>query len=628
MIVKNSHRLISKVLSLLTAFLFATFNQAAAATPEQDALHPGHQVYERTCGDCHNNPEATRAPALKTLRNLSRSTVAYAIDVGYMKMQAKDLKQDERTQLLDWLAQNQTIDRRWFDDARCKAKARGADTTATPVASTFGLGARNLRQQTSQQAGLVTSDFPRLELAWAFAFPRTPTMRSQPVIAGDTIYVASSDAGLLVALDTQTGCAKWLYESAVPLRSSLSYGEIKPGLPVIIVGDAVGAIVAINARTGKQLWRTDVRVDDSNRITGTPVIHKGRVFAPLSSVEISHTRLDTYECCKAQGAVVAVDLKSGKKLWTGRTMEPATKRKLNSAGAQLWGPSGAPIWSSPAIDEKRNVLYVGTGENNSLPATNTSDSIIAFDLDTGERKWVFQATQKDIWNYACREGANCDFGDAAVIVDHDFGGSVMITKRDDGRDLLVVGQKSGSIWALDPDSNGALVWQQKIGTGGANGGIHWGTATDGKRIFAPLNDRAVKPDVPLSGPGLHALDLETGRILWSRKAEGDCSGDRKQRYANCETRLGFSPAPLVIDGAVVQGSVDGILRVYDAATGESLWSFDTMRKFDTVNGLDGNGGSIDSSPYVAANGTLFTVSGYARFGESPGNVLLAFRPKR
>jgi polyvinyl alcohol dehydrogenase (cytochrome) len=181
---------------------------------------------------------------------------------------------------------------------------------------------------------------------------------------------------------------------------------------------------------------------------------------------------------------------------------------------------------------------------------------------------------------------------------------------------------------LDPDNNGAVVWSQKVGQGGANGGIHWGTATDGVRVYASMNDRASAPELPYSGPGLSALDLETGKVLWNRKAEGDCSGDRKQRFAACDTRLGYSPAPIVVDGAVVQGSVDGILRVFDGVTGKSLWSYDTMRKFNTVNGVPGNGGAIDSSPYVAANGTLFVNSGYARFGEAPGNVLLAFRPKR
>jgi polyvinyl alcohol dehydrogenase (cytochrome) len=599
----------------------------SAGSVTSDASDSGRVVYERHCGACHNNPQATRAPALTSLRALSRSTVEYAITIGYMKIQAQHLTASERTQLLDWLPQAHSSV--WPTSALCSAQDAAIDATAKPIASSFGLGPHNLRQQSATESGLRTADFAKLELAWAVGLPQTPTMRSQPVVVGDTVFVAATDSGRLFALSARSGCLKWQFESSVPLRSSLSYGEIAKGKPVVVFGDAVGSVVAIDALTGKALWRTDLRMHDSNRITGTPVIHNGRVYAPLSAVEINYTRDDNYECCKAQGAVIAMDLTTGRKLWTGRTMPPATKQKLNRAGAQLWGPSGAPIWSTPAIDEKRNALYVGTGENNSLPVTETSDAIIAFDLDTGERKWVFQATKRDAWNYACRNGANCDFGDEATVLDHDFGGSVMITKRKNGRDLLVVGQKSGTVWALDPDNKGALVWSRKLSKGGANGGIHWGTATDGSRVFAPLNDRnGPTPEWPLGGPGLHALDLESGEVLWSRKAEGDCSGDRKQRFSTCDSRLGYSPAPLVVDGAVIQGSVDGILRVFDAATGKTLWSYDTMRKFDTVNGIPGNGGSIDSSPYVAANGSLFVVSGYSRFGESPGNVLLAFRPKR
>lgn len=600
-------------------------NGAAAS----DASHPGRAVYERSCGACHDNPQATRAPALASLRTMNRSTVEYAITIGYMRIQAQHLSAPERTQLLDWLSLGQADNEAWIAKAACSKQAARIDPNAKPIAATFGLGANNLRRQSAVDSGLRTSDFPNLELAWAFAFPQTPTMRSQPVVVGDTIYVATADAGRLFALSASSGCLKWFYESAVPLRSSLSYGELKRGQPVIVSGDAVGGVIALDALNGKLLWRADLRMHESNRITGTPVIHDGRVFAPLSAVEINYTRDDLYECCKAQGAVIALELATGKKLWTGRTMPEATKQKRNRAGAQLWGPSGAPIWSTPAIDAQRNVLYVGTGENNSLPVTETSDAIIAFDLDTGERKWVFQATARDAWNYACRNGANCDFGDEAVVLDHDFGGSVMITKRKDGRDLLVVGQKSGTVWALDPDRNGALVWSRRISRGSANGGIHWGTATDGTRVFAPLNDRGgPSEEYPLGGPGLHALDLETGDILWSRKAEGDCSGDRKQRFSGCADRLGYSPAPLVVDGAVVQGSVDGILRVFDAATGATLWSYDTLRTYETINGVAGNGGSLDSAPYVAANGTLFVTSGYSRFGETPGNVLLAFRPKR
>ena len=353
------------------------------AIAQQNDAHPGKAIYDRTCAGCHNNPEATRAPALSSLRQLHRGTVEYAITIGYMRMQASSLSAQERGELLDWLSLGQKQNANWFAAAQCSGKSAEISAAAPVIAPTFGLSASNLRRQNATDAGLKTADFARLELAWAIAFPQTPSMRSQPVIAGNTLFIAATDSGRIFAVDTRSGCMKWQFESKVPLRSSLSYGSLAPDRPVIVAGDAVGAVVAIDALTGKQLWRSEIRLHEANRITGTPVIHKGRVFAPLSGVEISYARLDTYECCKAQGAVVALDLKTGRQLWVGRTMDPATPQKRNRAGAQLWGPSGAPIWSTPAIDEKRNVLYVGTGENNSLPVTETSDAIIAFDLDTG-----------------------------------------------------------------------------------------------------------------------------------------------------------------------------------------------------------------------------------------------------
>jgi len=294
----------------------------------------------------------------------------------------------------------------------------------------------------------------------------------------------------------------------------------------------------------------------------------------------------------------------------------------------MWGPSGAPIWSTPAIDAKRGLLYVGTGEQNSIPFVDTTDAIVAFDLKTGERKWSFQGTARDLWHYGCPKGPNCFGSETGVTVDHDFGGSVVIAKRADGRDILLAGQKSGALWALDPDNGGKLIWTRRFSKGGGNGGIHWGLAIDGHRVFAPINDaNPPSEEYPLSGVALHAVDIDTGQVLWTAKGLGDCSGDRKARYAACDTRIGFSPAPLVVDGAVVQGSLDGILRVYDGASGAELWRYDTLRSFDTVNGVAGHGGAIDSSPYIAANGMLFVVSGYGRFGEAPGNMLLAFKPR-
>jgi polyvinyl alcohol dehydrogenase (cytochrome) len=629
----------SALIVIASALLTASCAQTSApdpqvaamrvVTPEEDVAHPGKAAYDKACAACHNNPEGARAPSLASLRLMRKPSVEYAITIGYMRTQAKNLTADERTQVVDWLALGQPDNSAWVQQAKCKGAPAHINASAKSVAPTWGVNLSNTRMQTTEQSGLRKEDFANLELAWAAAFPQTPTMRSQPVVVGSTVYVVASDAGRMYALDSNTGCAKWQYESPTPLRSSISYGEIPKGKPVIVAGDATGFVVAVDALNGRQVWRSDVRLHEANRITGTPVIHKGRVYAPLSATEINHAVDETYECCKAQGAVIALDLKTGKKIWTGRTMVEATQTQKSRVGTQMWGPSGAPIWNTPAIDEKRSLLYVGTGEQNSIPFVETTDAIVAFDLETGERKWVFQATERDLWHYACPRGANCFGAEQGVTRDVDFGGSVVIGKRADGRDIILAGQKSGDIWALDPDNNGKLIWNIRLSRGGANGGVHWGIATDGKRVFAPMNDNAQPtPELPLAGVALHALDVETGKVLWTAKGEGDCSGDRKERYPGCDRRFGFSPAPLVIDGAVLQGSVDGILRVFDAETGAELWRYDTMRKFDTVNGVPGNGGSIDSSPYVAANGMLYVVSGYARFGESPGNVLLAFRPKK
>jgi polyvinyl alcohol dehydrogenase (cytochrome) len=623
---------------------------------------------------------------------MNQATIRYALELGYMKYQSRDVPKDELEQLIDWLPMGEAEDDQWVKDTSCPIKRRrvildGAARTAV----SFGIDPANNRNQSSDSTGLSAEDMSKLELAWSIAFPKTPTMRSQPVVVGDTIFIAATDAGRLYALDTETGCVKWMYVSDMTLRSSLSFAEAVKGSPAaIIMGDAAGRVHAVNATTGSKLWVTDVKLTELNRITGTPVVVEDRVFAPLSAIEVNYTQFDDYECCKGQGAIVALDRVTGEKVWTGRTMPEATPQLVSKAGTQQWGPSGAIIWSTPAIDAARNVLYAGSGENTSWPATDTSDAIIAYDLDTGERRWSFQATEADIWNYACgRGGANCTYPGVYHSPDFDFGGSALLARTPSGRELVVAGQKSGVVWALDPDRNGEVVWSNRIGRGAANGGIHWGIAFDGQRIFAPLNDPNSNYANPNWGPGIHALDVETGAIVWSYKpTAADCGADvppgkttrpppelalnpiaapikpqSRQTWeswppgakapapappagrqaasvpapagASAEARParpcrnGMSPAPLVVDGAVVTGTIQGMMRIFDGATGEVLFEYQTNKPFtDTVNKIEGHGGGLDSHPYVAANGTLFVQSGYARFGQPPGNMLLAFRPRR
>lgn len=662
-------------------------------TAEQDASHPGKRVYEENCASCHDNPEQSRAPSLAAIRDLNRSTVKYALELGYMQQQAKSLTPEERAQVIDWLPRAEGQADLWVEKARCPVKLRKVDLDgAARTAVTFGVDNRNNRNESATQAGLAKADMPKLELAWAVAFPNTPTMRSQPVIVGDTIFIATTDSARLYALDSGTGCVKWQYASDLSLRSSLTFAEKTAKSPaMIIAGDAAGFVHAVDAKTGEKVWVSDAKLTRYNRITGAPVVHDGKVFAPVSAIEVNYANDDAYECCKGQGALVAFDLASGAKLWTGTTMEPATPRRLGRTGTQQWGPSGAIIWSTPVVDVKRKALYAGTGENVSWPATDTSDAIIAYDMDTGARRWVFQATKSDIWNYACgRKSANCDFPGDYHSPDFDFGATSMLVTTPAGKELVIAGQKSGVVWALDPDDSGRLVWSNRVGRGSANGGVHWGMAYDGQRVYVPLNDPAASEALPNSGPGVMALDPTTGEVVWSYKPTRRDCGDETAPKAVAFTpevrinpiaapmlppprapapaapaqpphptarvaaaplapvagvervaakpqpaaaprarcRLGMSPAPLLVDGALVTGTTQGMLRIFDGATGDILFEYMTNRPYDTVNHVEGHGGGLDSAPYIAGNGTLFVQSGYGRFGEPPGNVLLAFRPRK
>jgi polyvinyl alcohol dehydrogenase (cytochrome) len=668
---------------------------AEHASAEAAAEHPGLAVYQQWCASCHDSGQQSGAPSLAAIRQLNRATVKYALELGYMKIQAKDVPKEELAQLIDWLPTSEGNNDGWISAARCPVKTREVRLDGAPrISTTFGVTNKANRAQTAEETGLTREQMKDLDVAWVVAFPQTPTMRSQPVIVGDTIFIAATDSGRLYALDTNSGCVKWHYVSEMTLRSSLSFAEATEKSPAaIIMGDAAGFVHAVDAKTGRKLWVSNARLNEYNRITGAPVVHDGKVITPVSAIEVNYAGQDDYECCKGQGAVIAFDLATGEKLWTGTTMDPAQPTRLGRTGTQQWGPSGAIIWSTPVIDAERNVAYAGTGENVSWPATDTSDAIIAYDLDTGAKKWVFQATKADIWNYACgRRGANCDWPGEYHSPDHDFGATAMLIERKDGTELVVAGQKSGVVWALDPD-NGSLVWSNKVGRGSANGGAHWGLAFDGTRIFAPMNDpnRPGAPgENPNFGPGIHALNAMTGEIEWSYKPnQRDCGAEMPIAKAYAPSpewriqpvsapvlptpriaptaprpaaqpprttappasavapatpvatppappqrpaapcRLGMSPAPLLVDGAVVTGTTQGMLRIFDGESGNVLFEYMTNKPFpNTVNGIPGQGGGLDSAPYVAGDGTLFVQSGYARFGEPPGNVLIAFRPRR
>lgn len=511
----------------------------------------------------------------------------------------------------------------WVTASMCAAGQRSVDLSQAPSFTFTGADGNNPRHLTAAQSGLTTAELSKLELAWAIAFPATSSLRAAPVIIGSTIFYSATDSGRVFALDTNSGCAKWVYEAGTRLRSSMAYKMID-GHGTLVFGDQPGMIHAVNAETGEAIWVASGQASNNQAmITGTPVIHEDRIIVPLSGSGVVTGGNPNFECCENHGAVTALNVRTGEKLWEYHTMPAAEYTGAVSAtGVKQRGPSGAPIWTTPTIDAERGHVYVTTGENTSHPTTSTSDSIIALSLETGEEIWVFQALANDMWNFSCSaRGPNCIILDNTNSVDFDFGGPAVLVEAG-GRELLVAGQKSGDLWALDPAS-GALVWNQRVGEGTALGGNHWGIALNSERAFMTINDPGNMGGN--SRPGIYSYFIGTGEPSWSYEVQPDC-GNRSDRLRSCESLYGFSATPLSVDGAVITGGLDGRLFVFNSDSGELLFQYDTVKDFDTVNGVEGKGGSIDSHSIAAGSGMVFVGSGYGSFGEVSGNVLLAFKP--
>ena len=512
----------------------------------------------------------------------------------------------------------------WVADTMCAIGNRTISIEQSPSFTFTRSDGNNPRHLDAAQAGLTTDDFPRLELAWALAFPDTSGLRSAPVIVGSTLFYSATDSGRVFALDINSGCAKWVYTADSRLRSSIAYSEADES-PVLVFSDSVGMIHTIDAKSGARIWIASGQASDNQgMLTGTPVVTGDKVIVPVSGSGVITGGNPNYECCENHGAVTALNLRTGEKLWEYHTMPAAEYTgQVSSTGVKQRGPSGAPIWTTPTVDEKRGQVYVTTGENTSHPTTNTSDAIIALDLETGEAKWVFQALKNDMWNFGCSaQGPNCIILEDTNSVDFDFGGPAILVETAD-RDLLIAGQKSGDLWALDPDT-GSLIWNQRVGEGTVLGGNHWGIASNFDRAFMTINDPEGMNGN--SRPGIYSYFVGTGEPSWFYEVQPECNDERSERLRRCESLYGFSATPLSIDGAVIAGGLDGRLFVFNSESGELIYEYDTVRDYKTTNGVEGYGGSIDSHSISAGSGMVFVGSGYGQFRQVPGNVLLAFKP--
>jgi len=605
------------------------------------AAHPGEALYQAQCAACHDNPEATRSPAKATLERMRYQTINYALTKGKMQVQGQGLNDTQRHQLVSYLS-GKSVDTGddWTKAVMCQGARAEVDLKGPATVATFGFDARNTRNLTARQAGLSKASMGKLDLAWAMAFPEVTSMRAQPVVVGNNLFAPVADAGALYAFDITDPakpCVQWTYRTTgAPLRTGAGYGVLADGRAVIAAAGQDAVLHLIDARTGKGLWTKDLAIYRYSMTTGMPRVLKDRIIVPVSQYEISVAADNKVVCCDNHGLVFSLDPKTGDVQWRYDTMPDAKPVRDRGDGQMLMGPSGAPVWNSPVVDEARGLIYFGTGEANSPPAHRNTDALIAIRLKDGTEAWSMQATADDIFNSGCGlkprpDRLNCVRAPETVYRDVDFGASVILGKLSGGRELLFAGQKSGTVWALEP-ATGKVVWRRDIGTGSALGGVHWGIALTGDTLYVPISNvgrplpggQALDPSLT---PGLYALDARSGTVKWVYAAKPDCANGRDKKAPRCEQRFGFSGAPTVVDGAVITGSLDGRLFVIDGATGQELWRYDTLRDFDGVNGQAGRGGSIDNATIVAAGGTVFVGSGYGLFGQAPGNVMLAFRPK-
>ena len=594
----------------------------SGSAPIQYEKPRGQMVYDAHCATCHNGGVA-RAPAQQMLSFLPPEVIYKTLTEGLMRTQAAALADEDKKLIAEFLTRRELGSIvAGYAAPVCTGASKKFDWSRAISAPNWGLTWGNTREVSETTADLGPKDIPRLELKWAFEFQNTQRARSHPLIAGGAVFVGSQ-SGHVYALDAQTGCVRWTFEAAAEVRTGIVFAEVATGSSqsqrIVVFGDVLGRVYAVGAESGKALWRLRADEHPAATITGTPTVFEGLVYVPVSSLEVVSARFDEYECCKFRGSVLALDVLTGKRIWQTYTIASTpAPQQINSAGAQNYGPSGAPIWNSPTIDRKRRVLYVGTGENYSSPATLTSDAILAMDLKSGEIKWHYQATVGDAWNTACSFGekrANCPTEDGP---DHDFGASIVLAVDQAGQDILLAAQKSGKVHAVDPDS-GKLLWQVRIGRGGLSGGIHFGIAVSHGRAFIPNSDvfDYQTHTVP-AAPGLFAISVDDGSFLWRAPMANECNGRKF-----CDPGIGA--AITATPSLVFAGALDGYLRIHDAATGKVLRKIDTTAPVTTVSGSTATGGSMDGGTApLPFEGRLYVNSGYNFAGHMKGNVLLVY----
>lgn len=486
--------------------------------------------------------------------------------------------------------------------AQCPGNTRMGDISAAPAWNGWGADASNSRFQPDKSAQIPVDQVSRLKLKWAFGFPGVKSVMGQPSIAARRVFLGV-DTGLVYALDAASGCVYWSFQADAGVRSAISVDAA-----AAYFGDLKANVYAVDPSTGKLIWKVHVDDHPSARITGAPKVFEGHLYVPVASGEEGAGGQANYGCCTFRGSVVALEASTGRQIWKTYTIADAPQQVgKNANGVQRWAPAGGGVWNSPTIDPKRHALYVGTGDAYTEPAPKTTDSILAMDLDTGKILWSVQDSENDTWLAGCTSAKLPENCPKTLGPDHDFGSPPILKTFPNGRTLLIAGQKSGNVWAHDPDQKGAVVWRTALvaNTTEFGGKIIWGGAADDRNGYFGLGTG-----------GVAAVQLKDGERKWFTAMPP---------AAGLAQHSGQDGPVTAIPGVVFTDGWDGVVRALSAESGRVLWEYNTVQDFKTVNGVAAKGGSMGAAGPVVAGGMLFIPSGYVGVKNGmPGNVLLAF----
>ncbi len=590
-----------------------TESPAIAALLARPGTEIGFAVFQTQCTRCHGNP-AVRAPSPATLRQMPPERIYAALTTGSMKIEARNLTDEQKRHVSQFMSGRplgstvagsvRTM------SGRCRRNPPLPRPSSLAHWNGWGNGSANRRFQSAAASGIGRANVASLTLRWAFGFPKGVSAFAQPSVVSGRVFVGS-DIGYLYSLDARTGCSYWSFAAQGSIRTATTVAAVRSRgrrREALFFGDSKANVYALDARSGRLLWRRSMDRHFTARITGAPTVSGGVVYVPVSSSEEFAASTPSYPCCTFRGSLVALDAGTGRRLWKTYVI-PERPRPIrrNEAGTQLWAPAGASVWDAPTVDPVRHALYFGTGDAETAPASPRSDAVLALSERGGRVLWVHQVTAHDAWLGGCA-GAHPSMACPKPLGrDLDIGNSPILARLPDGRRVLVNGTKEASVFALDPDHAGALLWQVQVENrppvSARPWGIFFGGAADAEKVYYPL-----------ASGRMVALDLATGRLAWA------------VQLVPPTPEQAYGAAPTVVPGVVFVGGYDGRLLALSTRNGRLLWQFDTARPFATVNGVRARGGSFGSAGPTLAGGLLFVGSGYGVTSGKVGNVLLAFAP--